>query len=112
MFPGLAVKAPSHSVAVVKVRPFIAWLEKAYRDLRTVAEITEVPYETLCAIANGTQDTVASDVALRIITAIAALRHGDRSFSIYENEASPHFASEEEKALPRDFSRWRAAGRG
>lgn len=106
------MKAPNRSVAVGKVRPLVTWLEKAYGSRTTVAEVTEVSYETLSAIANVTQSTVASDVVLRIIAAIVPLRHGDRSFSTYENDASPHFASEEEKALPRDFSRWRAAGRG
>src|SRR3954464_6933660 len=98
-------------VSVDKVRPLVLWLETLYpRGLKQVAEAHDIPYKTLQSIkTDPRQRNVARPVALKIVEAVKEYRHGQRRWSIYENDGSPRFATKEEKLLPKTFSRWRAA---
>lgn len=99
-------------VAVEKVRVLVVFLERLYPGgLPEVAEVTGIPYKTLQGIKlEGKNDWVKKDLAARIVEAVMAHRHGDRSWSTFENEEAPRYATGVEQALPANFSRWRPAG--
>lgn len=100
-------------VPTEKVRPLLLWLEASYDgSMAQVSEVTGVPKGTLQSIKYEFEKhpRVYKTTALKIVEAVMAVRHGDRTWSLYENEAPPRFATDEEKSMPQTFSRWRAAG--
>lgn len=98
-------------VSIEKVRPLVNWLEDLYGGLSKVAEVTDIPYRTLQGIRlEGKNVRVKRSIALKIVEFVKLHKHGNRSFSTFELQEKPRYATQEEKALPQSFSRWRATG--
>jgi hypothetical protein len=116
MMPGMSYKTgmppqewyDKRFVPMEKVNPLVLWLEKLYGGLSTVSEVTGIPYHTLSDIKHKNHDRVMKSLAFKIVEFVKAHKHGERSFSTFELEEPPRYATEAEKSLPQNFSRWRA----
>lgn len=93
-----------------RVVPLLAYLVRVYGSLGAVSKLLGIPYPTVRGISTGKHRGVRRDVATKIVEAVQAIRHGDRTWSVYENEESPRLATQEEQQLPKNFSRWRSVG--
>lgn len=97
--------SPAH-VPSEKVRPLVLFLIKAYGGTAPASRAVGVAESTLGEIKNEHKKYVTRPTALTFVKAVEALRHGDRTWSVYENEGPPRLASEHEKSLPRVIEKW------
>lgn len=93
-----------------RVRPFVLWLEETYGSLSDASEVSGVPCRTLQKIKKGDHQRVTRVVAARVAEAVMKHKHGSRTFSIYENDEPPRYATQREQDFYRQESRWRPAG--
>jgi len=97
-------------IATERVTPLVLFLVKTYGSLKAASEMSGVSVSVLSKIKLDKSPGVTRENVAKIVEAVKVLRHGDRTWSVYENEGSPRLATSEEQSLPQGFTRWRHAG--
>lgn len=95
-------------VPVERVQPLVLFLEKTYGNMVVVSDVLGIPPTSLRTIKSGTKRGVKFSNAQKIVDAVLALRHGDRSWSLYENDGPPRMPTTEEKRIAPKWGRWHA----
>lgn len=96
-------------IEVDRLRPLVLFLEKTYGGITLASDATGITIYALSTIKHRTKRGVQNSTAAKIVQAVQAIRHGDRTFSTYENDGPAHLPTDEERVRGAQAeARWRS----